>query len=115
MEIAEERRDGALLLAPAGRLDSNSSGELEARLVAAIGAGSRRLVVDLARVDYVSSAGLRVLLMAAKKLKPVNGKILLSCLKPHIRDVFDIAGFTTIFPIHETDEQALRAFQNLPT
>ena len=115
MEIAEEKRGPVALLALQGKLDAGTANKLEQKLLATIDGGNTQLLLNCSGLDYVSSAGLRVLLMAAKKLKPVNGKILLSCLKPHIRDVFDIAGFTTIFPIHETDEQALRAFQNLPT
>lgn len=110
MEIAEERRGPVALLALQGKLDAGTSNKLEQKLLVIIEGGSTQLLLNCAGLDYVSSAGLRVLLMAAKKLKPVNGRIVLSCLKPHIQEVFDIAGFTAIFPIHETDEQALRTF-----
>ena len=68
--MAEERVGATLVIAPAGRVDSVSSGELERHVVARLDAGERQLVIDLAGVAYISSAGLRVLLLAAKRLKP---------------------------------------------
>jgi len=108
MEIAVEKRGHVDLLALSGKLDAGTAGALEQKLVAAIEAGGKHVLLNCAALSYVSSAGLRVLLMAAKKLKPANGQIVLSALQPHIREVFDIAGFSSIFPIHDTDEAALR-------
>ena len=111
MEIAQEKRGAVDLLTLRGKLDAGTANVLEAKLMAVIAAGGMHLILSCSALDYVSSAGLRVLLMAAKKLKAGNGRILLSSLQPHIREVFDIAGFSTIFPIHETDEAALRTIQ----
>ena len=113
MEIAQEKRGAVDLLTLQGKLDAGTANVLEQKLMATIAAGSTQLLLNCSALDYVSSAGLRVLLMAAKKLKAGNGGICLSSLQPHIREVFDIAGFSTIFPIHETDEAALRNLQNL--
>ena len=63
-------------------------------------------MIDGGTLDYISSTGLRVLLVAAKRLKAVEGKIVLSSLKPHILEVFEIAGFKSIFPIYATADQA---------
>jgi len=115
MEIVGEKRGAVDLLALRGKLDAGTANILEQKLMAAIAAGSTQFLLNCSALDYVSSAGLRVLLMAAKKLKGGNGRILLSSLQPHILEVFDIAGFSTIFPIHETDEAALRALQSSPT
>jgi anti-anti-sigma factor len=72
MRIDEERVGGALVIAPAGRIDSVSSGELERLVVSRIDGGEKRLVLDLAGVEYISSAGLRVLLMAEAAQGPAG-------------------------------------------
>ncbi len=87
-----------------GRVDSNTSGELERFLVAR--GAEPRLVVDLSGIEYVSSAGLRVFLMLAKKVKLYGGRMALCGLSPAVRQVFDLAGFTTLFIVEPTVEQA---------
>ncbi len=109
MEITESRRDGVVVLAVVGRLDASNSGTLEEKLLALVGAGEKRLVVDASRLDYISSAGLRVLLVAAKRLTPAGGTLSLCGMKDQIREVFDIAGFSTIFPIYRTQDEAAAA------
>jgi len=115
MEISIEKRGHVDLLSLKGKLDAGTAGALEQKLLAAIDAGGNHVLLNCSGVSYVSSAGLRVLLMAAKKLKSTKGQIALAGLQPHIREVFDIAGFSSIFPIHDTDESGLRALQNPPT
>ena len=107
MEIAEERAGNVLIVAFKGRLDASSSSVAEKRLLDRIAAGEHRLVIDLADLDYVSSVGLRVLLLAAKRIKAVQGQIAVCALKPTIATIFDIAGFATLFRIHATREEAV--------
>jgi anti-anti-sigma factor len=107
MEIREERCHGVLVLAPQGRVDSVTSGELEQRLLAPALAAERRLVVDLAGVDYVSSAGLRVFLKLARKVKDAAGELMLCALGEPVRQVFDLAGFLPLFAIEPSRELAL--------
>jgi stage II sporulation protein AA (anti-sigma F factor antagonist) len=107
MEISEERGDGAMVMAPSGRLDSVTSNELEKRLVARIDAGDRRLVLDMAGVEYISSAGLRVLLMAAKRLKEPPAALVLCGLGPSVRTVLELAGFLPLFVIVPARADAL--------
>jgi len=106
MDITERKLGNVCVVGIAGRLDSGTSETFAERLHHLIDGGERRLVVDGATLDYVSSAGLRVLLVAAKRLKAVDGKIVLSSLKPHILEVFEIAGFKSMFPIYGNAEQA---------
>lgn len=75
-----------------------------------LSAGKKCFILDFNRLDYISSAGLKVLLMAAKKTSGIGGKLALSSLKEHVKEVFDIAGFTAIFPICSTREDATRLF-----
>ena len=107
MEIREERSDGTLVIALAGRVDSNSSGELEKRLLRHVAEGARRVVIDLQGVEYISSAGLRVLLLAASKLRPVGGQVVLCAMGRPVREVFDLAGLTALFPVEATRAEAL--------
>lgn len=114
MEIGEEQQGDVLVVAPRGRVDSVSSGELERHLVARLDAGARRVVIDLAGVDYISSAGLRVLLLAAKRLKPPQGLLVLCGLGPSVRTVLELAGFTSLFAIEPGRAQALARSASAP-
>ena len=73
MEIEVSDHDGVLAIAPQGRLDSNSAPELEELLLGRIESGNKKMIVDFSAIHYVSSAGLRVLLMAAKRTRAANG------------------------------------------
>ena len=99
MNILQETHGQVLLIAPSGRLDSETSGELELVLHDAGNAGRRHFVIDLAAVTYVSSAGLRVLLALAKRLDGGVGSVRLCGLSASVRQVFDIAGFTSMFAL----------------
>jgi anti-sigma B factor antagonist len=109
LQIAEERHGETLVLRPSGRLDRTTSPELERVLLGQIEGGAVRLLIDLAGIDYVSSAGLRVLLVAGKRTKAAQGALALCGLKPAIREVFEISGFASLFPIHPDAAAALAA------
>lgn len=106
MEISERKTGDVCVVGIAGRLDSGTSESLGQRLHQLIDRGERRLVIDAEKLEYISSTGLRVLLVGAKRLKAVGGRIVLSSLKPQILEVFEIAGFTSIFPIYGNADQA---------
>jgi len=109
MNIVEAREGGVLVLSPQGRLDSNTAKLFEAALMGKIDGGDRRILVDFGQLDYISSAGLRVILMGAKKLKSLNGRFALSSLSENIREVFDISGFSAILEIHGDRSSAVAA------
>lgn len=109
MNISEQIRGGALILALKGRLDTNTSEPFEQRMMAVIDAGNHRLVVDLTELDYISSAGLRVLLMGAKRLKNEEGRLALCGLNDHIREVFEVSGFLKILTVVEDADAAVAA------
>jgi len=97
MNIREERLDGILIVAPKGRMDSNSSGAFETLVLGH--AGEPRLLLDLSGVEYISSAGLRVFLMLARKVKEAGGRLVLCAMGGSVRQVFDLAGFTPLFAV----------------
>lgn len=107
MDILQESHGQVLVVAPGGRLDSETSGELELVLHDAGTAGRRHFVIDLAGVGYVSSAGLRVLLALAKRLDGGIGSLRLCGLSANVRQVFDIAGFTGLFTLYPNRHAAL--------
>jgi len=108
MQITEQTRDGVLVLEAAGRLDSSSAGALEAVLPARIQSNDK-VVLNLTEVPYVSSAGLRVLLIGAKAARAGGKKLALAGLSESVREVFDISGFTSLFTIAPDLEAALAA------
>jgi anti-anti-sigma factor len=107
MEIGEERRSGVLVIVPRGRLDSSASAQLEKALLAPVAAGEKRLVIDMAGVEYISSAGLRAFLLLARKTKETSGQLVLAGMSPGVKQVFDLAGFTALFSVEPSAEAAL--------
>lgn len=107
MEIKHEQRGAVEVLAPVGRLDTDSSSDLELAIHDMLGAGAKHFVIDLSQIGYVSSAGLRVLLMLAKQLDGGKGSLRLAGLNPQVKQVFDIAGFSKLFQLFPSREAAL--------
>ena len=99
MKLSNEKQGEATILNVGGRLDAAGAPELETRCKALILEGSSRLLLDLAKVEYVSSAGLRSLLVLAKAVKSAGGALALCCLVPAVRDVMTISGFDNILPL----------------
>lgn len=110
MEVLEKRQDEICILGLLGRLDSNTSPDFEKKIFEVIDHGTRSVVVDFESLDYISSAGLRVLLKAAKELKRSEGKIVLCSMKDYIMEVFEIAGFVSLFPIVSSVGDAVKEF-----
>jgi len=110
MEIIEKQEKDIRIFKLSGRLDSKTSLGFEEKIIGAIDDGSVKITVDFEELDYISSAGLRVLNKAAKRLRQNQGKIMLCCLKDYVREVFEIAGFDTFLPIVATLDEALQGF-----
>src|SRR5262245_5311550 len=108
MEITERRTAEIVTLSLSGKLDTTTAKTFEAKILAQIESGDRCFVIDLAQLEYVSSAGLRVFILAAKRLNSANGKIVLCALKDPVKEVFDIAGFSSVFSIYGSHDEALK-------
>jgi anti-anti-sigma factor len=123
MEITERRTADIVTLSLSGKLDGTTAKAFEEKILGQIESGDRRFIIDLAELDYVSSQGLRVFLLAGKRLDSVNGKLVLCGFKKTIpyytlnrredpvREVFDIAGFSSIFSTYSSDDDAIKALQ----
>ena len=110
IEVAEERDQEVLVLLPVGRLDSANSGAFEAIVMKHINNGEQRLIIDFSRLDFISSSGLRVALLATRALRASDGRIVLCSMKRHIDEVFRISGFDRIITIKKSRQAALNAF-----
>ncbi len=110
MELAVTTAGPVTILKIEGRLDSNTSKELEDKVMGVITSGASRLLMDFGGVDYINSSGLRVLLMAFQHLKKNGGSLHLCDIKDYMREVFEISGYTEIFPIFPGQAEALAAF-----
>ena len=97
MQIDMKKNGADLIVALEGRLDTTTAPQLEGELKTAL-EGVKNLTMDLTRLDYVSSAGLRVLLMAQKVMNR-QGNMIIRNVKPEIMDIFDVTGFVDILNI----------------
>lgn len=107
MDVRELREDGITVVEVKGRIDSTSAPVLGDKLTHAFATPQQRVIVDLSGADYVSSAGLRVLLRAAEQLNQSKGKLVLHGLNSRVEEVFEISGFNNIFTICKTRGEAL--------
>jgi anti-anti-sigma factor len=114
IRINEERRDGALILALAGRLGATSAVYLDRAVSAAVGRGDARLVIDLGGVDYVSSAGLRALAAAASQCAQARGGLALCGVDEPVRIALDLGGMLADFPVESSRDRAVARIAATP-
>lgn len=109
MESTIEQLDDAHVLVVSGRVDSASAKAFEDVAVAALKQAPKRLILDCSALDYISSAGLRVVLISAKAAKAAGKKFLLCGLQPQIVEIFSVSGFARILSIVPDRAAALSA------
>ncbi|MEW6218977.1 MAG: STAS domain-containing protein [Thermodesulfobacteriota bacterium] len=108
MEIIEERQEATHIFHLHGRLDSHTASQLEDRLQGSLHGQTRSLIIDCSDLEYVSSAGLRVILKATKEMQRQEGRLILCAMQDYVREVFDVSGFSTFIPIVPGVTEALR-------
>jgi anti-anti-sigma factor len=96
-----------------GRLDSNTSSTLESLLPTVFQQEGTLALMDCTALDYVSSAGLRVVLMAAKRARQIQGRLVLFGLNPKVREVFEVSGFLKILHVADDANSALQSLKAL--
>lgn len=111
-QVGDRTVDGVEVVEATGRLDATSAPEFEDRLLGAVEQGRRRIVVDCTRLEYVSSAGLRVLLIAAKRLATAGGAIAIVAPAGPVRDILAIVGFDSVFPVVPVVSDAVAAVRS---
>jgi anti-anti-sigma factor len=110
MQISVKTTNEVKVLAFEGRLDTQTSPDAQQQLIQLIEAGSTKILVNLEKLDYISSAGLRILLLVAKKLKANAGELRICSLNAVVKEVFDISGFDMILPVSASESEALEGF-----
>ncbi len=102
--------DDTLTLPVTGRVDAATAPQLSRAVHQEIARGARRVVLDLSGVSFLSSSGLRALLLIRKELMTLGGELRLAALQPQVREVFDLTGFSQVFAIHPDVVEARAAF-----
>jgi anti-anti-sigma factor len=110
VDINERREGDVVVLEPVGRIDNETSPIFQTKLLATIGAKETAVLIDFTGVDYISSAGLRAILMASKQSKAAHGQLAIATLKPVVREIFEISRFSQIVRIFDSIEAAIAAF-----
>ena len=123
MEIAERRTADIVILCLCGKLDGTTAKTFEEKILTRIDSGDRCFIIDVEELQYISSAGLRVFMLAAKRLDGAKGKLVLCGFKKTIpyhtlnrildpvRETFDTAGFFTIFSSYGSHDDAIQGVQ----
>lgn len=109
MEIEEEKSGALCIVALIGRMDGLVAPEVEQRLASMVDRGDKHVLLDCARMSYISSAGLRAVLGSARKCQQAGGKLSLCALQPACKTVMEISGFLTMIPSYETRDAAVSA------
>lgn len=110
MEFSVEQRNQTAVVSVAGSVDALTAGEVTNFLNTQLQAGSSRLVLDLSKVDYVSSAGLRTILATLKEARTKGGDLRLAAIQPNVQKVLQMSGFTSILKTYADVELAVASF-----
>lgn len=98
-----------VIISVEGSIDSKTAGELQSQIMGKVNE-TDNVLLDLTEVDFVSSAGLRVLLMIYRQIKSKNGKVILVGVSEEIKDVMSMTGFINFFEITDNIDNALKIF-----
>lgn len=111
VELSTEKKEEVLILRVGGRLDAVSSPQLEKQVMESINEGNHlKVLMNFENVDYLSSAGMRLLLSTTKKLKSKDGKFVICAINDSVMEVIKMAGFDHILNIHPSEDTGLSEF-----
>lgn len=111
MEILSQTQGDITVLIVQGKLDAVTAPAFEQKIRSLVEGGATRLIVDLGSLEYISSAGLRGLLLLNKLVKTRSGRVGLAAVQGNVRSVFEMSGFSSILEVHPTAAAALEAFR----
>ncbi len=107
MEARSQRTADLLVVTVAGRIDHSNADELQRALAPAVAEAGAAIVLDFAAVEYISSMGLRALMVAAKGVRARQGRIGIAALQPVVREIFDISRFDHVLEVYATVADAM--------
>jgi len=111
MDLREEKAGGVTVVEVKGRVDSTTAPTLGERLTINLEAPKVRVVLDLSQLEYISSAGFRILLLAAKRAEEAGSRFVLCGVSGKVRQLFDVGGFLDLFVISASREEGIAAAQ----
>ena|ERR1700761_768426 len=107
MNCNETKFGGAVVIKVTGRVDLSNADDFKDKLTAALGNATGGLVVDMGGVDYISSAGLRSLMIVFKASKAASKQFAITSLQPLLMEIFTISRFHLVFPLFDTARAAI--------
>ena len=110
MTIAIEPTEKAHIISLQGQVNSSNAAQVETEVLNVVQQGAQNVLLNMTELSYISSAGLRVVLVLAKRLKQAGGKLVIYGMQPHVREVFDISGFLAILNVAASRSEALEQF-----
>jgi anti-anti-sigma factor len=109
VDLQQDTTRGVTVLDVIGRIDSITAPTLQDRIAGVLGEPHAKLLVDFTQLDYISSAGFRILLLAAKRADEAGCRFVLCGVLGKVRELFELAGFLDLFSIQATREEGLAA------
>jgi anti-anti-sigma factor len=110
MEITSRHLGEVLILDMTGRLDTSTSGKAHDAVVGFAKKGAKRVVLNLDKLDFVSSAGLRVILTLAKLLQTSGGELKICRANPNVKEVLDMSGFSSLIKMFDDEKAAIASW-----
>ena len=111
MEISEQRQGDITILSPTGRINNDTSPAFQTKLLGCVGSSAAKVLIDFSSVEYISSAGLRALMMASKQSKATNGRLAVAALTRMVKEIFAISRFSLVVQVFETTSAAIAALR----
>jgi anti-sigma B factor antagonist len=109
MTVDIKEQNNVVIVSITGSIDSKTAGEFQKQILEGT-ADTSKVIMDLSKVDFVSSAGLRILLMVYRQIKSKDGKVILVGVSEEIQDVMSITGFINFFEISESVDNGMKLF-----
>jgi anti-anti-sigma factor len=108
LEINTTKMEDALIVSVTGRIDTATSTDFQAMVDQLVRQGEKNIVLDLEKVEYLSTAGLRAILVAAKKSAAAGGKLCCCSLQPFVQRIFEVCEFKRLIPVFECVDSACK-------
>ncbi|MEG9862855.1 MAG: STAS domain-containing protein [Parvularculales bacterium] len=110
MEIEETKEGSVVVVSPVGRIDGSSAAGFQESLTGIVDRGDANILLDCSKMIYISSAGLRSVLIGSRKCQEGGGKLVLCALQHSCKEVMDVSGFLSIIENYDARDEAVKAF-----